>query len=206
MSTKSNHQSEITWAVVVAAVVAVIAVLSITVGAHEATGATRAQWYEVRLKTGETNGYKWVVGAKGPKHEPLNEICALASLTEPPQEGKPFVEGTEAVGCSSLATPIDSVAASPAFGSGDSRLVLLAVLYRPVVREVAFLLGTGERRVFRPRMATVLNRRAKGIPRFRYLAAPFEGETCIRKVTLFDRSGKVIDNEARPSCPDGGNL
>lgn len=186
---------------------ALIAALMLSsIGSDGATGATKDRWYQVGLDTGETDRYRWAVGAKGPKHEPLNKICALASLTEPPQEDKPFVEGTDAVTCGSLATPMDSLAASPAFGSGDSRLVLLAVLYRPTVREVAFLLDTGERKVFQSRMVDVPNRRARGIPRFRYLVAPFQGETCIRKVTLFDGNGKAIYSEARPSCRDGGNL
>lgn len=204
MSTKSNPQRAITWAAMLTALTAVVMLISVS--PHDAAGANKARWYQVGLEMGETDGYRWAVGAKGPKHEPLDEICALASLTEPPQADKPFVEGMDAAVCGSLATPGDSMAASPAFGSGNSRLVLLAVLYRPAVREVAFLLDTGERRVLWPRMVKVPNRRARGVPRFRYLVTHFKGEACIRKITLFDGSGRVIYREARPPCPNGGNL
>jgi hypothetical protein len=183
----------------------IVAVMLVSVLSHSIAGAAPS-WYQARLETGETDEYKWSVGAKGPKNAPLNEICALASLLEPPRDEDSFVEGRDSVGCGSLSTREDSVAVSPAFGSGQSRLVLLAVLYRPAVRKVVFVLGSGERRVFRPRMATVTNQRARGIPNFRYLVAPFKGETCIRKVTLIDGKEAVIDREPRPDCRDGGNL
>ncbi len=168
--------------------------------------ATKGKWFQVTLETGETEEFKWAVGAKGPGHEPLGRICALASLVEPPQENQPFVEGNDAVGCGSLSTSKDSVAASPAFGSGDSRLAILATLFRPAVRKVSFVLDTGEERVLRTRMGKIPNRSARGVPRFRYLTVPFKGPACIRKVTLFDGNDRVIFREARPPCPDGGNV
>lgn len=191
----------ITWGVVAA-----IGLLLWAGATDVLAGATKGRWYQVTLETGETEGFKWAVGAKGPGHQPLGMICALASLVEPPQEGQPFVEGDDAVGCGSLSTSMDSVAASPALGSGDSRLAILATLFRPVVRKVSFVLDTGEERVFRTRMGKIPNRSARGVPRFRYLAVPFKGPTCIRKVALFDGNDRAISREARPPCPDGGNV
>lgn len=191
----------ITWGVVAA-----IGLLLWTGSPNALGDATKGRWYQLTLETGETEGYKWAVGAKGPKHEPLDRICALASLIEPPQEDQPFVEGNDAAGCGNLSTSMDSVAASPALGSGASRMTILATLFRPAVREVSLVLDTDERLVLRTHMGKVANRSARGVPPFRYLAIPFKGPTCIRKVTLIDGNDKVISHEARPPCPDGGNV
>lgn len=161
-------------------------------GSQDAMSANSGRWYQVVLETGEINGYQWAVGAKGLKHEPLDEICVRVSLLEPITPDAPFVEGSDSVGCSSLMKPTDSVAESASFGAKDSRMVIFAVLYRPTVRKVIFFLGGGKRMVFRPRIAKVPNGEAQGIPKFRYLITPFKSKTCIRKVTLFDGSGKAI--------------
>jgi hypothetical protein len=175
-------------------------------GSHDASSASGGRWHPITLETDETDGYQWAVGAKVPQHKPLGEICAMISLVELPQPDAPYVEGRDSVSCGSLTTPSDSVSVSSSFGSGDSRRVVLAVLYRPIVRKVVFLLGEGERKVFRPSIARVPGRQVRGIPRFRYFAALFKGETCLRKVTVFNGNGQVIYRESEPSCHDGGNL
>jgi hypothetical protein len=174
---------------------------------HGAAASGKVGWFQIKLEQGEVNGYHWVVGAKGPKHRPLSRICAELSMVEPPQEGAPYVEGRDATNCSRLRPPIHSVFGTEAFGSGPSRVAVFEGLYRPIVRKVTFVLATGERRVFLPRVPKIPNQSARGIPSFRYFAAPFEGETCVRRVATFDGAGKIVSNEARPPCPGGtGNL
>jgi hypothetical protein len=164
-------------------------------------------WYRATLEQGETNGYRWTVNAKGPKHKPLREICTLVSMVEPPQEGAPYVEEMDATDCGRLLKETSSVSGSVAFGSGASRLTILAALYRPAVRKVVFLLDTGERRVYLSRAPKIPRRLTRGIPLFRYLVASFDGETCIRRVTTFDGKGSVVGSDVSPPCPPGtGNL
>lgn len=169
-------------------------------------GANSPHWYQIELETDETDEYHWAVGAKGLKGKPLGKICALVSLIAPAAPDAPYLEGRDSVQCGTLAEPRDWVSGNTSFGSGDSRLVVFTGLYRPIVRKVAFLLGGAERRVFLPRMAKVDNRQVRGIPRFRYFVAPLKGETCIRKVTLFDGKGEVIHRESEPPCRNGGNI
>lgn len=170
-------------------------------------GSSSGRWYRAALEQGETREFRWAVGVKGPKHEPLREICGQVGMIEPPQDDSPYVEGRDATDCGSLVRATASVAPSVAFGSGPSRLTVLATLYRPIVRKVTFTLSTGERRVYRPRVPEIPNRLKRGIPLFRYLVASFDGETCIRRITTFDGNGRVVWNEARPPCLAGmGNL
>jgi hypothetical protein len=104
---------------------------------------------------------------------------------------------------------VDSVTGSSSLGSGESRMTIFIALYRLAVRKVVFSIegmsGTSTK-TFRPHVAKVPNGQSRGIPKFRYFAAPFKGEICVRKVTLLDGSGGVIYSEPRPACPDGGNL
>jgi hypothetical protein len=170
-------------------------------------GTGKARWFQVTLERGETKGYRWAVGAKGPKSEPLGRICTQLSMVEPPQEDVPYVEGSDSTECGRLKTPTDSISGTDSFGSGQSRVTVLEVVYRPIVRKVTLILATGERRVFRPSTPQIPNRVDRGIPVFRYLVSPFEGETCIRRVATFDGSGGIVSNEVSPPCPSGtGNL
>lgn len=169
--------------------------------------AGKAGWFQIILEQGEVSGYHWAVGVKGPKHVQLSQVCAELSMVEPPQDDAPYVEERDATDCSWLKQPADSVFGTESFGSGQSRVAVYEAVYRPIVRKVTFVLDTGERKVFLPRVPEISHRSARGIPAFRYFAAPFEGETCIRRVATFDRAGKVVSNEARPPCPAGtGNL
>lgn len=191
----------------VAILIAIAGALALSLLVSPGAAGSKVSWFHAMLKRGETKGYHWAVGVKGRKHEPLSEICAQISMVEPPRDDAPYVEGRDATDCGRLRQPSDSVSSTDSFGSGVSRVAVLEVVYRPIVRKVTFILATGERRVFRPHPPDVPNRAARGIPIFRYLVAPLEGETCIRRVATFDGRGRVVSNEARPRCPAGaGNL
>lgn len=165
-----------------------------------AAGVPRDQWYRVTLEQGETQGYRWAVGAKGPRGGPLKDSCLTVGVLEPPQPDADYVEGHDFAVCGGLIEPGDSISLGTPLGSGESALTLFAALYRPVVRELTFLLDTGERRVLQPRLADIPDRQDRGIPRFRYVVADFEAGICIRKLTSRDGSGSVIRSEVSPFC------
>ena len=191
------------WVVAVATTLGLLGALS----ANVVEGSSSGRWYQAALDQGETRSYHWTAGVKGPKYEPLKEICAQVGMVEPLKDDSIYAEGREATDCGSLLSARDSVAPSVAFGSGASKLTVLATLYRPKVRKVTFVLSTGERRVYIPRMPKIPNQRMRGIPVFRYMVASLDGETCIRRVTTLDGKGGIVSNEGRPSCPAGkGNL
>ncbi len=197
-----NGRQLILWAAVVIAVGFHSGLLS-----TKADGSGAGTWYRAALEQGETRGYHWSVGVKGPKHEPLREICAQVSMIEPPQSDSPYVEETNSTDCGSLLRATDLVGGSAAFGSGPSKLTVVANLYRPIVHKVTFILEQGERKVFFPRTPKIPNRLRRGIPLFRYFAASFDGENCIRRVTTFNKRGKVVGNDVSPPCsPSTGNL
>jgi hypothetical protein len=52
-----------------------------------AVGSSQSRWFQIALATGETNGYGWSTGAKGPKHQPFSRICTEISMAEPPTTG-----------------------------------------------------------------------------------------------------------------------
>jgi hypothetical protein len=202
---RQNHTSRRTQAVLFALVV--LAGMVFWIGSQSASRANSGgRWLPITLETGTVDGYQWAMGAKLRQHEPLGAICAIVYMREPVSSDAAYVEGTESVGCGNLERPMDSVVESASFGSGDSRLAILTALYRPVVRKAVFLLGEGRRKVFHPRIAKVPKRTARGIPRFRYFVAPFKGETCIRKITLFDGDDHVIYRESSAPCRAEGNL
>jgi hypothetical protein len=210
LSADNGYRRGVRWtfyAAVVTLVVATFASPTTQVLGESSTPASGGSWYRVGLDQGEWQGYHWAVGAAGPKHEPLGEICALISVIEPPQEGSPYVEASDAKVCGSLPDATVSNVLGETLGSGASKQILVAALYRPIVRKVTFVLDTGERKVYFPRTPRIPNRVAKGIPAFRYLVTSSDGETCTRRMTTFDGKGDVIWNEARPPCPAGiGNL
>jgi hypothetical protein len=161
----------------------------------------------VGLEQGETNGYHWAAGVKGPKDEPLGRICAQISMVEPSQDGVPYVEGHDSTECGRLKQATESVSGTDSFGSGASRVTVLEAVYRPIVRKVTFILATGERRIYRPGVPDIPSRSGRGIPNFRYIVIPFEGEVCIRRITTFDGNGGVLANIGSPRCPAGsGNV
>jgi hypothetical protein len=167
----------------------------------------KERWYSVPLESGETSGgYRWGVGAKGPKGKPLGEICTQVGMVEPPQPDKPYVEGTDGTSCGQLRSPKEALVDATGFGEGASRVTVLAAIYRPIVRRVVFVFDSGEHRVYLPRVPQTSNRASRGIPVFRYIADTFEGEWCARRITTFDGSGAVISNQTKSDCPDGEPL
>jgi hypothetical protein len=162
----------------------------------EAGDVGGSQWYKVTLEEGETQGFKWTVGAKGRAHVPLKEICVLTAFIAPPEPGVPYGEGDEGSVCGSAKKPTDSTSSGATLGSTGTSL--LAVIYRPVVRKVTFLLSTGKRKVFRTQEPRLLDREKRGIPAFRYLVASFDGGACVRGITTFDGKGQVISKEGEP--------
>jgi hypothetical protein len=163
-------------------------------------GGSRAQWFSVALANGKIEGYRWAVGAKGPKHEPLDQICTLVSMVEPPQGEDDVVEGRDATDCGRLKLPTDSVSSTDSLGSGESRVTVLEAIYRPLVRKVAIGFAAGGPKVYRTRAPQLSNRAEAGIPMFRYIVAPVQSGNCIRRVTAFDGRGKVVSSQASPPC------
>jgi hypothetical protein len=162
--------------------------------------AGKVSWFNVTLKRGEISGYHWAVGAKGQRNRPLRHMCAEVSMVEPPQEGTDYVEGGNSTECGRLEHPNDSVVGTESFGSGQSRVTVLEAVFRPVVRKVTFLLSTGERKTFLARVAQIPHRATKGIPTFRFVVFPFEGEACIRGVAMFDGKGRVVSRQVSAPC------
>ncbi|HEX6151940.1 MAG TPA: hypothetical protein VFZ19_00310, partial [Solirubrobacterales bacterium] len=128
----------------------VLALFTYMAGGHlpaDADTTKKARWYSLSLESGETSGgYRWGVGAKGPKDKPLREVCAMAGMIEPPQPDKPYVEGTDGAVCGELRSPEESMMETAGFGSGKSRVAAFVGIYRPVVRKVTFVLDSGERK------------------------------------------------------------
>lgn len=169
-------------------------------GSAEVSGADAHQWYTATLVEGEAQGFRWAIGARGPRDNSLDRICALAGVLAPPAPGVPYAEGDNVTVCGGMARATDSVSVSATFGSTGSSL--RATLYRPNVRKVVFLLSTGKRQILRPQTPNIPDRVATGIPAFRYLATVVEGGACIRRVTTFNAKGDVLSREGEP-CSTG---
>lgn len=173
----------------------------------EAGAASEDRWYRVLLEKGKTeDGYEWAMGASGPRNQPLRKICNVTSTLAPPNDAG-YVEGDSLTVCGSLRRPELSAVVSLDVGSEGATRTVFEALYHPVVRKVIFVLDSGERMVYFPKVPKIPNRAAKGIPLFRYVVDTFEEELCVRKVTTFDKAGRAISREASPACPSGqGNL
>ena len=170
----------------------------------EADSEGREGWYHALVESGKTDGYDWGVNIKGPKHMPLKRVCEVAVRIAPYNPEIGYVESDETSLCGDLLRPSDSVSIAMPLGNSETGMTtLLATVYRPIVREVAFVLSTGERQVYRPSPVNVPRRAARGIPMFRYLVALLDGESCIRRVTTLDGKGSVIDDEKRFACAIG---
>lgn len=165
-------------------------------------GASDSPWYRIDLEQGERRGYHWSMGASGPRHAPLEEICVLGTLAEPYDEDSDPLEvgATSGKVCGEVPDARISMQMGQTLGTGASALSFDAILYRPAMRKVVFLVEGGERRVFRTHAPRISSRSEKGIPAFRYLAATFEGNPCVHRVTTYDGSGGVIWREPWSSC------
>lgn len=179
---------------------AVVALLVLLVPVGEAAGSS-ARWYTALIEEGETTqGFNWAVGAKVPKHKPLDQICVLEAVVAPPEEGAPYAEGGDSTICGSLSSPANGVSARTTFGSSGE--MLLASLYRPVVRKVSLLLSNGAQKSFSTHVPRIPNRAAIGVPSFRYLVVLLPTAVCVRSVTTFNEKGGIVSREGEPCRPE----
>ena len=170
--------------------------LSMSTDSH----AGHLHWFSAKLSTGSDSvGYRWAVGAKGPAGAPLDRICVSVSLVEPPREELEVVEAEDATYCGRLMSASDNVNSSVSSLVRNPGLTVTAGVFRPRVRRVTFVFGTGERETYLPAIPDLHNRGPRGIPVFRYLVATWEGKPCIRRVVTFDAAGDVLANDRR-SC------
>jgi hypothetical protein len=166
-----------------------------------AAGNPRHDWYQVDLQSGETNGVRWSVGAKGQKDEPLKRICVLAAMVEKPQEDNaPYVEGEDGADCGRLLEQTDSVSTSVSLTAGDELSTVIASAYRPVVQKVVAVWSDGARSSYGASMPSQTDRKRRGVPRFKFVVIPFEGGGCITRLIAFDASGTALSKDVRPPC------
>lgn len=180
------------WTAAAGLAIAFLGIPVVDVAAENGGG----RWHQVVLEEGETSGFSWSGGARLPAHRRLDKICVAAGFTAPVPPDQPYRESSSLAVCGSLAKAKDSVSLSATLGSSGT--TFLAVVYRPAVRKVVFLLNNGQRRVFRPRIPQIPDRAAMGIPVFRYLVATFDGGACVRRTNTFNASGDVVSKEGEP--------
>lgn len=162
-------------------------------------------WFSAKLGFGKKRDNYWGVRATGARHQAMGQICGIVVKIPPPDPNVPYFESDETKACGRLATPSDSVSIGVLLRSpGSGVTALLASVYHPVVREVTFVLRSGERKVYRAVTPKIAKRAAKGIPAFRYLIAFIDEGACIDQIITADRSGEVIRGESgEPACPAG---
>jgi hypothetical protein len=187
-----------------AAVTITLMILALSaLGSQAVAESSKVRWFQAKLASGETEGYHWSVGAKGPKYEPLSQLCTQVSIIEPPRNDVPYVEGQDAADCGRLRVATDAVSSVESLGSNRSGVTVLEALYRPLIRKVAVDLAGGERKFYRTRVPQLSNRSDRGIPMFRYVVASLKGGDCIRRLIAFDGKGKVVSKQTSPPCPPG---
>jgi hypothetical protein len=174
----------------------------LSAGLAQSQGST-SSWFRIPLKGGELRGSQWGFAATGSKERPLRQVCAVVSEVAPPEPGVEFAEGSETSSCGSLLQATDSITVSTEFGTDESdAIVLRTALYPRGVQRVIFVLAGGEELTYRARGIKVRNRKAKGIPFFRYLVARFSGDACIQQVISYDGRDRLIKMEkGDKSCP-----
>ncbi len=167
--------------------------------------SSKSDWFRIPLKGGELHGSQWGFAAIGSKERPLKQICALVSEIAPRDPDVGYVETSEASSCGSLRQATDSISMGFEFGAdGSDGIVLRTALYPENVRRVTFVLAGGEELTYKARGIKVRNRKAKGIPFFRYLVAKFSAEACIQWTVSYDGRGRVIKREKGDKvCPQG---
>jgi hypothetical protein len=177
-------------------VVAALALLALGVITSQAVaGSSQSRWFQVGLATGETNGYGWSTGAKGPKHQPLSRICTEISMSEPARNG--VSEGRDSTDCSELKVASDSVVSTESLGPKKSGATVVEAIYRPLVRKATIVFASGKRTVLSTQSP---NRIGRGIPMFRYAVAAFSAGNCVYRIVAFDGKGKVVSSEVSPPC------
>lgn len=179
--------------------------LGLFAGLAESKGSF-SSGFRVSLEGGKLHGFQWGLAATGSKEMPVRKVCAVVSEVAPPQPGTEFVEISETSSCGSLRETTDSITLSTVFGTDQSAATLLRTsLYPKDVQRVTFVLAGGEELTYRAKGIKVRNRKAKGIPFFRYLVAKFSVEACIQRTVIYDTRGRVIETEkGDKTCPQGG--
>lgn len=164
--------------------------------------SAKSDWFNVPLTGGKLQGYTWGFAAKGSKEKPLKQICAVVVDIAPLDPDASYVESSETTSCDSLLLATDSISIGSEFGTGSNATVLRTILYPGDVRRVTFVLSGGEERTYRAKGIKVKNRKAKGIPFFRYLVAQSSAEACIQRMVSYDGRGRVIERERGDEiCP-----
>ena len=178
--------------------------LGLFAGLAESKGSS-SSGFRVSLEGGKLHGFQWGLGATGSKKRPLRKVCAVVSEVAPPQPGTDFVEGSETSSCGSLWEVTDAITVSTVFGTDESGKTLLRTsLYPKDVHRVTFVLAGGEEATYRAKGIKVKNRKAKGIPFFRYLVAQFSDEACIQRAVIYNGHGRVVETEKGDKpCPRG---
>lgn len=177
-------------------VVSALVLLALGLVAPQAVaGSSQSRWFQIGLATGETNGYSWSTGAKGPKHQPLSRICTEISMAEPLRTG--VSEGRDSTDCGELKVASDSVVSTESLGPKKSGATVVEAIYRPRVQKATIVFASGKRTVL-PTQSP--NRIGRGIPMFRYAVAAFSASNCVDRIVAFDRKGKVVSSQASPPC------
>lgn len=177
-------------------VVAASALLALgLVAPQSVAGSSQGRWFQIGLANGETNGYVWSTGAKGPKHQPLKRVCAEISMVEPPKNG--VSEGRDSTDCGELKRASDSVVSTESLGPKKSGVTVVVAIYRPLVEKVTIVLASGKRTVL---PAQSPNRIGRGIPMLRYVVASFSADNCVDRIVAFDGQGRVVSSYANSPC------
>jgi hypothetical protein len=175
---------------------AALVLLTLGVVGQAAAGDSQGNWFQIGLATGETNGYRWSTGAKGPKHRPLNRICAEISMAGPPRNNG-VSEGQDAADCGELRMASDSVISIESLGPRKTGTTVAAAIFRPLVQKVTIVFANGTRTISPTQSPDSVGR---GIPSFRYVVASFKAGKCMDRIAAFDRNGKVVSNRVIPPC------
>jgi hypothetical protein len=122
-------------------------------------------------------------------------------MVEPPREDVPYVEGHDATDCGELKRLSDSVETNVSYGVGKSLVGVFQILYRPGVRKVKIVVGSGRRIWLRPHIYPDPSATQDDIPAFRYLVVPLKaGDLCVLRLTAFDGHRRIVSKQNRPPC------
>jgi hypothetical protein len=175
------------------------AIVLLAIGVNGADGAA-SKWFQVGLATGEVSGYSWAVLAKGESGVRLRRLCVTVRMAEPPNEEQLPVEEEDVTACGRLRDSADHVVATNSFGAGSSKVALLAIAVRPVVKRVVLSFFAGEKpRVVHTAAPEAVSRHNR-VSRFRYVAVPFEGQSCIRRITAQDGRRNIVFSQPLSRC------
>jgi hypothetical protein len=161
-------------------------------------GNSQGKWFQVGLATGETNGYKWSTGAKGPKGKGLNRICTEISMVEPPRNGTDVGEGRDATDCGELKAASDAIVTKESLGPKKSGITVLEAIYRPLIQKVTIVFVGGKRSALKTQAPT--DQVGGGVPVFRYVATSFAAGDCVDRIVAFDGKGKIVASQDSPPC------